>query len=64
MNRTQIIRNQAKLPGGKKSPKAIEYPTADEIFTAGPCKADLEAEKQVIAARQNIRDSEWDFLDE
>jgi ribosomal protein L32 len=37
--KTQIMMNQSRLPGGKKPPRAREYPRADDVFSPGPLTA-------------------------
>jgi hypothetical protein len=57
MKRTQFIRNNAKLQGGKKPPKPKEYPQADDIYAPPPRRANQVAEKQIDKAMSQIRDT-------
>ena len=57
MKQTQFIRNNARLLGGRKSPKPKDYPTAYDIYAPPPRRADRVAEKQIDKAMSQIRDT-------
>jgi hypothetical protein len=47
MNRTQLIRHNAKLPGGKKPPRAKDYERADDVFRPADLNACDRCPKEV-----------------
>jgi len=57
VNRTQIIQNNTRLPGGKKPPKPKEYDRAYDIYAPPPSRADRVAEKQIDEAMSRCRDT-------
>ena len=50
MKQTQFIRNNAKLQGGRKSPKPKEYERAEDILPVRPSRNARIAEKQIDRA--------------